>query len=175
MPASSCWRAATRRAPSDRRSCSPALVSPESSASQGGRGGLRLATFALSGGSAVRQPGRAASPRCAPGHRRREPPDAASSRGSTPSRSWDREEDRMSAGGVGLCDDGANPCTAADDVMVEDVEGLPPVPRALLQSHGKDHPAAAARESDLELLTDSHRRYSRHHVSNATEPPSVQS
>ena len=74
----------------------------------------------------------------------------------------------MSAGGVGLCDDGANPCTAADDVMVQDIEVLPPVPRALLQSHGKDHPPAAAQESDLELLTDSHRRYSGHHVGNAT-------
>lgn len=84
----------------------------------------------------------------------------------------DEEQDRMSARGVRACDDGTNSRRAADDMMVTDVEVLTMLPRALLQRHRKDQPSAAAKESDLELLTDRHCGYRHHHVRNTTDPSS---
>jgi hypothetical protein len=80
------------------------------------------------------------------------------------SQSLDEKEDRMSPGTVRLRDDGANPRRAADDVIVEDVEGLAPVPRTLLQRHGKDDAPAGARESDVDLLAHRHGRDGRQRV-----------
>jgi hypothetical protein len=58
-------------------------------------------------------------------------------------------------------------------VVVQDFEVRAPVPRALLQSHGKDHLPAGAQQNDLELLTDFYRRYRRHHVGDATDRRSI--
>src|SRR5258707_9001865 len=60
------------------------------------------------------------------------------------SHSLDEKENRMFPGAVWLRDDGANPRSAADDVIVKDVQGLAPVPRKLLQRHGKDEAPAGA-------------------------------
>ena len=57
--------------------------------------------------------------------------------------------------------------------MVEDVEVVTTVPRALLQGHRKDEPLAVANEADLELLAGRHRRYGRHDVLNTNDAPSI--
>src|SRR5207245_8018503 len=74
------------------------------------------------------------------------------------SQALDEEEDRMSARSVGPGDDGANPRPAADDVMVQYIEGLAPIPRARLERHRQARPLTGALEGDLELLPDCHCR-----------------
>ena len=79
----------------------------------------------------------------------------------------------MSARRVRPCDDRANPRGAADHVMVQNVEIVATVARALLQSHRKDDPLAVASETDLELLADRHRGDDRHHVGDTTDGLSI--
>src|SRR5207244_5759154 len=73
------------------------------------------------------------------------------------SHSFDQKENRMSACGAGSCDDRADARSAADHVMVENIEVVATIARALPQGHWKDDPLAVAHESDLNPLRGRHR------------------
>src|SRR5438094_1317084 len=88
--------------------------------------------------------------------------------------SLEEQQDRMSAGRLRPCDDGANPRRAADDVVVQHAEVLATISGTLLQNQRQGYPPAAAQQRDLEFLADRHSRDGLDEVGNDADLASVQ-